>query len=92
MNSTSLLSKPYLIRTECGKEYDLFSARWLIIKDDALVAHTLYVTQDHAYLYSTCNVFRDCSSPETYRVIDRDTAKAIFALHLSEEDCREYFT
>jgi hypothetical protein len=91
MDCPSLFSQPYLIRSECGKEYNLFSARWLSIKDDTFVDHTLYLTPDGTYLYSTCNVFRDSSSPETYRVLEAKDAKAIFQPYLSPQQQVEYF-
>lgn len=79
----------YPIRTECGREYDLFAARCVSIKDSNFIDHTLYLTADHTYLYSTCNVFRDSSSPERYHVIDQETARKIFLPYLSEKQRRE---
>jgi hypothetical protein len=92
MDRSIQFSSSYLIRTECGQEFDLFSAKLFSVKDPTFVDHTLYLTRDHTYLYSSCNVFRDFSSPETYQVIDRDAAERIFLPYLSEQQRKEYFS
>ena len=91
MDCTSLFSSPYLIRTECGQEYDLFAARWLSVKDDTYVHHSLYLNPDHTYLYSTCNIFRDPATPETYQVITAGEARLIFEPYLSPQELAVYF-
>ncbi|WP_347159691.1 hypothetical protein [Pontibacter chitinilyticus] len=79
------------LKTECGKEFGNVFRAIQLIRDERHNFHVVYRTFSDEYIYSFCNPFQDTYAGNTYRLISKEEAMAIFMQHLTQDNFRELF-